>query len=222
MLAECKDIAFRESLATFYAPKIYQEFNSVFDLITPISLQKVEEVIKDFAKIASRPVLYFGAKEDSTYYYLYYMVYHPFDISQSSIKLIRKWDSHRHDTEGVLIRANKVTNKRDAITVSHCEFLTQKGFDGRLVIEANGHGIRPYNETGPSGNYVVYENYEFEDLGQYPKSKWELLRSNFGGGVKMPDEQHDTGIGNIRNNRRGDIWNRPDVLFKNLKLKGRF
>ena len=218
----------RRSIAGTYVPTIYQEYDSVFDLISPIRLESVEKVIENFAEIVSLPTLNFGVREDSEFWYIYYMVYHPYDVSFSPIKIIRKLDSHRHDTEGILLRVQKSTGVTDIITVSHFLFKCARKAQRSVVIEANSHAIRPYNGTdlGPRGNYMVYKLFDLVDLNTLQETgDWERIRSDISKTASMPDEQYDNILSGSpsghRINKRGDIWNRPDRLCKSLELTGR-
>lgn len=220
-ILENREVALK--LAERYAPKIYQEFGSFFDLIAPIQLSKLEYVIKDYAIVSSQPTLNFQVRDDEDYWYIYYMVYHCFDVSFSKLKLFRKLDSHRHDSESILLRVEKNTGRCDMITVSHYLFKGEANSNRRVVIERNGHGIHPYTEGGPSGNFLVYNIFGFFDLDSVPVKDWEDMRKIFDG-VSMPDEQYDSRMSNgpqgRRHNLRGDIYNRPEVVFASMKLKG--
>lgn len=220
------DVKIRSYLAEKWRPRIYQEFQSIFDLLSPICVDKVENVIEDFAIITGYPTLYHGVREDRCYWYVYYLVYHPFDVSAYPVKLVRKLDFHRHDTEAILLRIEKANMLVDMVTVNHYSFkCQQKTMDRRVVIEANGHGIRPYASRGPKGNYLTYKVFDYIDLLCFSTAQWEALRRSFNG-VSMPDEQYDTILcgspSGRRVNKRGDIWLRPDRLFKSLELIGRF
>jgi hypothetical protein len=222
-----EDRAEARRLAEEFHPRIFQEYESPFDLIIPVSMDDMLSVIKDFMRLATAPTLNFGVREDDQYWYLFYMIYHCYDVSFAPIKLIRKADSHADDTESVLIRVRKADKRLDLVSVSHFIFLCQSNSSCRVVIEASTHAIRPYEHGGPCGSYLVYKVFEYNDLNAMGAEQWEQLRQLFHsrGSAKLPDEQVDERMreGNSArlHNHIGDIWNRPEVLFKNLEMKGR-
>jgi len=219
-----EDARTRLELASKFVPRMEAEYGSVFDLISPIQLNKVDDVVKNFAVIVSKPTIGFGVKTDDTYWYIYYLVYHPWDVSFSQIKLFRKLDSHKNDTEGILLGVNKDSLSIDMITVSHNRFLVDWNSITRcVVIESETHAITPRSLGGPGGNYLVYKVFDFMDLNLLSSQEWEVYRESMKP-ASMPDMQYDSILSSSPtgrlNNRRGDIWNRPDHLFKMLKLKG--
>jgi hypothetical protein len=83
------NIVDRESSFQFaktYAPVIYQEYRSIFDLISPLNIEENRCIAySNIPELVEEPTLYFGVREDSDYYYILYMVYHSFDWSSSKI-----------------------------------------------------------------------------------------------------------------------------------------
>lgn len=232
-------------LAKEYCPVIFQQFEDIRDFLTPIILKGVKksdipEVLMDSI---TKPTLYFKVMEDSNWYYLAYMTFHPWDWSDRKLPFflkgwIDKMDSHRYDTETILIRVAKNTGwgrrkgKKDICTVSHHFFKFMKDSSGAVMIESQGHGITPYEQTHLKEEdkmMMVYSPKNFT-LIPYKELDWEALRKEFNPKVNMPDQQSD----NILLKRfkwdwdstggraeKGDIWNRPDILFRHAEIAKR-
>lgn len=215
------------TLAKRYAPIIYQSIKSQKDFIMPFMYgtdERAEQVI--CANITDRCVLYFNVREDKTYWYCYYLVYHPFDWTSSTSKLMQKWDSHRHDTESILFRVRKKDESIDSVTVAHYLFHFEKNHNNRKVsIEAESHAIHVYKKHPAGGNVMVYKVFELKDLQLFTKKQWEELKKELKGNASLPQEQYDSifrsGFSGRRFNKKGDIYNRPEQLFKAAKMKGR-
>jgi hypothetical protein len=213
-----------EAIASNFMPIIYQEWGCEMDCITPIALGKPEEVVADMPFLIQKPYLYYGVRQNALYQYVFFLVYHPFDYSTNPIRVIRMLDEHRHDTECMLFRKHRGKSFIDVITVAHERFCYQKNTDRRVVIKKGGHAIYPYAQKIPGGNYMKYQVYDlFVNLNEIPSGDWEIMRKGFDG-VKMPDEQFDSTMmrsasGKLKN-RKGDIFNRPEVLFASAELKG--
>ena len=211
------------SLARRFRPTVYQEWSSIKDFLCPLMLQK-NVSLSDFAKAIENPTLYFSVREDEQYWYAYYMKYHPFDWSDNRFFIIRLLDSHRHDDEGLLFRVSKKTNRIDVITVCHYDFLFYSNTDRRVTIERHGHGIHPYAIRKPYGKYLRYNSFSYVNLNDKSERWWQEVKIAFSSNVKMPDEQFASRVLGSpslrRRNKRGDIFLRPEVLFKTAVKKG--
>jgi hypothetical protein len=209
-------------LARKYAPIIYQGWKSILDCIVPVQFGDANDVKSRLFREAEKPTLYYGVREDRYYYYLFYMIYHAFDWSSSRVWLIRVLDSHRHDTESVLFRVHKskLNGPIDVCTIFHHEFIFEINTDRRVVIEPEGHGIKPYTKMKPTRNYLVYQHYEFFDLNTLDRKEWNSWKREFNG-AKMPDEHYDRAFPR-RGHKKGDIWRQPNRVFEIAKRQRRF
>jgi len=225
-----------EKLAVKYRPIIYQEWKDIRDFLTPLILHNSANMLEEMKK----PTLYYKVMEDGRYWYISTVVYHPWDWSDHPIWFIRKWDSHRHDTESILMRIEKKkseglskkvpkgANRIDICTVFHSSFIFKKYSDRQVYIEPEGHGIKPFNPKmlKEDRNFIRYNKYDFVDWATIKEAEWEQLRKKLKG-VNLPDKQFD-GQFKLRfrtkgemNHLPGDNWNRPDVLFRQAKISNR-
>lgn len=211
------------SLAIHFSPTIYQEWSSIKDCLTPLVLDK-DVMLEKLAEIIEEPTLYYSIREDDDHWYAYYMKYHPFDWSNSGFCLIRLLDSHKHDSEGMLFRIQKKSERIDVVTVYHYDFLFASSIDRKVTIEREGHGIYPYSLYKPVGSNLVYKSFSYVNLNDQNKRWWNEVREAFGGNAKMPDEQFASRVLGSpslrRKNKRGDIFLRPEVLFQTAIKKG--
>jgi len=217
-------------IAKQFCPIIHQGFSGAYDCLTPIMLDNnVNKIEKNFVLLTRKPTLYFQVRSDLSYYYAFYMKYHFYDWAESKIpiigKLIEKWDSHLHDTESILFRINKKNENIDAITIFHHSHLFGKNNGRNVYIESHGHGIIPSMcKTGfDDQNVLTYRRFNFEYIGDMTTKKWEKLSQKMKG-VLLPYEQVDRSL--LLQTRRsknyshfaGDIWYRPDELFKTMEF----
>jgi hypothetical protein len=90
-----------------------------------------------------------------------------------------------------------------------------------VTIEAEGHGIYPHEDKKPAGNYIKYQVYALVDLNYY--EDWTNVKMSLKG-VDLPEDQYDSVLSGSPSgrmvNKKGDIWKRPDRVFKSAKLKG--
>ena len=213
------------NLAMHHHPEIYQLYKDpLYDGLTSIQLGDKKNIIKNLNKLIIDPVLYYGVKEDETYYYIFYMLYHPFDWAQCKINFIKNLLSHRHDTEAILIRTHKENKECDLVTVYHKSFKFAKKveFPVKILINSCSHAISPL-KTLKKDNYLFYNNIEnLEDINEWDNKYWDECKKELNKeGALMPDQMHDTFlylscISDRRDeykHKLGDIWNRPDCLF---------
>jgi hypothetical protein len=212
-------------LAAKYTPVVYQEFTDIRDCLTPIILDSFMKKHSDDLLLAAivQPTLYYKISEDENWLYCFYMTYHPFDWSNFSIEFIRKLDEHRHDTESILMRVAKKSTgtvkkgRVDICTVYHKSFLFENDSDGSVYIQAEGHGIKPFNfnELDKEKNLLRYNSFDLVNWSVIPNNAWATYRKFFSSKVNLPDEQFDSRMRKrfTRSCKVGDIWHRPDVLF---------
>ena len=223
---------------------IWQDWQSPLDFITPILTSPDIKMIKDkILNFAKDPVLYYGVQEDNSYYFINYIVYHPFDWADHKffIKGIRDWlnkaDSHRHDTESICIRVNKKSRVRDICTVAHFShrFAWKTSLD--VSSESESHALTPFKDADFSGRMpVVYTpgSYRIENFMEWSDYKLltikKLLKQQSGGRVNWIDTQFDvemrqaTAGGFLKKRGQhmpGDIINDPAKLFRIAKRLGR-
>ena len=101
-------------IANQYRLRIFQEYKSLLDGITSFQFEvDVRKVKKKLIELVERPVVYFAVQENTGFYFINYLLYHPFDWADYWIPLLKDWlnkiDSHRHDTESVCLRIDKET-----------------------------------------------------------------------------------------------------------------
>lgn len=222
--------AHAEQLVKQYPPVIYQQIKGVKDFLTPMFLDKLPtkedgsldtmRIDAALASLIEQPVLYYRVMEDDQYWYLLYMVYHPFDWSDAGWSFIRDIDSHRHDTECILFRIHKKTVETTVCTVFHNSLLFKRQPDRAVCIQQEGHGIRPFDISMLYGvNYMVYHQYELKDLASLDQVTLELMESEFKGATNMPGEQVDFILKLMTWTKRrdkaeaGQIINAPDEVF---------
>ena len=165
------------------------------------------------------PVLYYICREDEQYWYVYYLIFHPFDWSSSPVGFVRKLNSHLYDTEGICFRVDKKSGTKDIATIYHNSILFQANTTRLVYIESQGHGILPPKHLNfkLSGAFKLYRyNYELVTLENITKDQWNEIKKKLCG-VNIPHEQGDTlwvrdSMGT--RHRRGDMYLRPDRLFK--------
>ena len=206
-----------KQLSWMFRPIIYQEFESYKDLITRILVKKSDRKIESVLKEARKPTIYYSVLEDSSFYYIYYMVYHPFDWSKFPIPCLRSLDEHDHDTEGILLRVHK-SNPVDKhlpvnmVTVAHNTFLVQPRAKGKVCIKSGSHAIYPYEQSTPITNHLIYYDYKLENMRKWSNKEWERMRACLKG-VNMPDEQFCSAWLSTEWHSVGDIWNFPNKIF---------
>lgn len=235
MLTVIKNDKESRKLVEKYNLTIYQEWESIRDFLTPLILEDIKDEAKHLLRLIKeieKPTLYYKVMEDDIWYYIAIVVYHPWDWSDHPIAFIRKWDSHRHDTESILMRVKKKKIKLfprrvDICTVYHKSFVFKKHSDRQIYIQPQGHGIRPFKPKmlKEERNFIRYKNYNFVNWANVKKPEWEELRKRLNG-INLPDMQHDTMM-KLRfrrdpdNHRPGDNWKRPDVLFHHAERSNR-
>jgi len=231
-----KDDSESKELVSKYRPIIYQEWKDIRDCLTPLILGGVQDEtsrLTDIINGIKQPTLYYKVMEDDSWYYVATVVYHPWDWSDHPIAFIRKLDSHRHDTESILMRIEK--NKAwlgprriDICTMFHTSFMFKRHSDRKVHIQSEGHGITPFNpkKLKEECNFIRYTQYDFVSWANVKKPEWEELRTKLKG-VNLPDRQFDGQL-SLRfrsrgemNHRPGDNWKRPDILFRQAEITNR-
>ena len=184
-----------KEFACRYRPIIYQRFEDVRDLITPIHLGRHIPNLK--------PVAYYSCKTDGTWLAINYHFFHRHDWSKGKFGgiLRDKLDTHEFDFEGccILIRLpikDEWSRPRHLITQFHSELIhvhLPEGDEGRvyLDIEAQGHGIEPeYDDDPRKGNIISYYDYKLVNMDS-PRflEWWPKLEKTFNKyGVDMPTQ----------------------------------
>ena len=209
-----------------YRPVFFQEFKWWVDLIGTL----------DGLWRYDKPCIYYTAKEDDMYRYLYYFVYHPESWALGTRQ-------HYHDFEGVLMIVNK-KDPKDSYSISRSHFSFEFGLeDSRiwpmlLTIEAGGHGIKQVyfdpiwgTHTVPfRGNSIRYRNYKLINMATYRGGfdpVWEIFKKNH---VQHPRDWVDTKMNNwLRKHRsrslkdygtnttKGLWWDDPLLLLRMAK-----
>lgn len=200
-------------MARRFCPEIYQEWKSIKDFLTPIILDERPIMEEALYWLIDEPTLYYKATEDNDFLYIYYMLFHPFDWSDSKIGFIRKWDSHLFDTEGLCIRHAKYTPQgaTDIATIFHNTIKSEENVGiPQVQVQAEGHGISPGRFYANVGNYVVYNRrtITLEDMGGVERTHaWTRFKRILNAeGVNAPDQQA----------MHGKLWTAPDEAFKKL------
>lgn len=212
-------------LAKAYRPTIYQEWRGMFDCLTPLFLSDMDNIAKVYGELIKKPSIYYLVNEDEEYYYIFYMIPHLVDWSSSSLEVVRRLDSHMFDTESICFRILKSdTSKVDIATICHYRILFASHSHLRIFIEAEGHGIHPYDDKkiDKSKKYMVYQpsGYQLENLGKFSEAQWELIKKALGGKAKIPHEQYDSNLIKSTAHEKGDMFLRPNILFTIAKEKG--
>lgn len=200
-------------VAKHFCPEIYQEFKSIKDFLTPLILADKNSMEESLYWLINHPTLYYKTTEDENFLYIYYMLFHPFDWSDSSIGFIRKWDSHLFDTEGLCIRHAKYTAQgaTDIATIFHNEVKFEENCGiPQVQVQSEGHGISPGRFYANVGHYVVYNRGKINllNMGEVEGTPaWDSIKRALNSeGVDMPDQQ---ALG-------GKLWSAPDEAFKRL------
>jgi len=221
-----------KTLAAEYCPIIWQELEAAQDFITPVLLGDIrpDGLSATILRYLRTPTLYYRVMQDSKYTYLLFMVYHPFDWSDCAIPIVNKLDSHRHDTETILLRVAKPGNwglkkrRMDACCVFHKSFKFKRNSSGDFFIEAQGHGISPMSSdyVNADRNIIRYSHFDLVNFENIPQDTLLGWKDEFNKqGVNFPDQQYDSFMRrhfwrSKRDDLRhdiGDIWSRPDRVF---------
>ena len=198
-----------EILADRFQPIIYQEWKSIKDFPTSLMFDDEAQMEKNLFWAINDPTLYYRISEDDEYFYAFYLVFHPFDWSDSKIGFIRKLDSHTYDTEAICVRWSKVHGVMDIATVFHNSIKTKMNVDSTLVwIEAEGHGIRPFEEKlmVRAERFTVYshDSCKLVNIDSMSPAQWERMKEILNSkGVDMPEQQAE----------KGHMFTDPDKLF---------
>ena len=212
-------------IAQKYQPTIYQEFMDVRDCITPVIMEK-DLLVYNLLDTIKSPLLYFLASETTTHFYVLYMVYHAFDYSKCGISIINKLDSHRHDTESMLVGIEKSTGFMTLATVSHNSLNFAKDLHkSDVFIEAATHAIYPYDgELFKLKMVMVYNQYNLDNFGDYTKEELDTLEKGLtaSSGVNFPTTMCDNILrlqttnqsNNDLRHEPGDIWFNPERVFR--------
>ena len=193
-------------IAHQYRLTIYQEWSGALDGITSFQFGFYpDKIMKNLLDIIDNPVLYFAVQEDDEFYYINYLIYHPFDWADYKVPVIGKivnetfnrWDSHRHDTESVLLQVNKESGIINIVTVSHYSHIFGWNIKPEIIIASHSHAIRPKKDEALYGDkmYRVYQplSYRLENMFGWSDSKTESIKKQLkiSGGISWLDEQFD-------------------------------
>lgn len=228
-------------LATKNCPVIAQEIKGIKDFPTGIIMAPPKDVEAVLPSEFLSPTLYYRISQDESYIYAFYMIFHPFDWSDSPLGIIRDLDSHQYDTESVVFRIpTKQGVPIDVITVCHHYFKYKRyeanlpqSYWGKLFIEACGHGIYPWGsnprefEEKPMLMTYNKKSIELVSLDEHEKH-WDRVKFILNeAGVHFPDQQVDWYL-RKRNNypglshKPGDMFNRPHILFERAEKENLF
>lgn len=220
-------------LATKFCPIIAQEIKSIKDFPTGLILAPPEDAMAVLPSVFLSPTLYYRVSQDDNYIYIFYMIFHPFDWSDSPLGIIKDLDSHQYDTESVVFRLPNQPNKPiDVATVCHYYFrykryssdLPQK-YWSKLYIEACGHGIHPWGENPrkfeekPMIMTYNRKSIKLESLDEHNRT-WVRVKNVLNeNGVDFVDQQTDWTLRKCNefpdlSHKRGDMFNRPHILFE--------
>ena len=217
-------------LARKWKPIFIQEFKSPLDLICPIQLTESQIIPEE-------PEIYFSVKEDESFYYIFYMVYHYADYSDLPF-LLKELDEHRHDDEGVLLAISKKYNSRMAsASRAHSKILFDdssrnfgnnegKKWAATFYIEHGGHGINQYDIelNQHRHNSIRYKNYKLTNMHNQRVWKYltKVVEPEFAKhGVSMPWRWNDNRLSRkYRKKSEGLIWNDPAKLFRLARKHG--
>ena len=223
--------------ATAHCPVLWQEVKDIRDLLTPVLLGEISvlETANILVREIAKPTLYYRVQEDDEFIYLLYMVYHPFDWSDSKIPLVAKLDSHRHDTETISIRVAKraglfrKVGRRDIGCFAHNSIFFRKDATLDFYIEPKGHGIHPLTDQAliDNRNILRYGKLKLIGFGEIPESELLGMKADINRcGVNFPDQHIDMHLHlqfrkPPENHVPGDLWDRPDMVFHLAERCGR-
>lgn len=200
-------------------PRIEQQTKRDADFLAP--LPGVDFLVAPDGN-GMTPLVYCSGKEDDEWEYYLYCFYHTEDYSTLPWPA-NELDSHKHDFEGVLLFKSKHRRVRHICAVSHWDFIcdTVYGDDWTVVIEAEGHAVKPWGRHKPwDGDLMVYRKAPMFMINPVCESEWwkrmrEVFNSN---GVKTPDQWNDATIRKqFGEETDGDIFLHPDRLLKHLR-----
>jgi hypothetical protein len=219
-----------KELAIQHCPVIIQEWKSIKDFPTQFVVDTPENMERNLPWLISQPELLFKVSENDEYYFIYYIIFHPFDWSDSGIPLIKKLDSHTFDTESILLRISKHSGYNYIATRYHNQLLfSDAGVSPVVYVEAEGHGIIPEENYDDQEdiNLAVYraECIIFTDITQLKTSQLTFIKDALmKAGVDTPEEQGD-GLWLLSpfgtQHKRDDMFNHPDKLFQKALETGR-
>lgn len=216
-------------LAEQYRPFIYQEWKDRRDFITPMTFMNKQTIYQQLHIYTKQPTLYFLIRESNSiaksqgdnYLYAFYLVFHPFDWSDSKLLPLKMAETHNFDTESLCFRHNLDTNRMDVATVFHYRIKFGKDIrDRRIFIQSEGHGILPYKDglLNRADMVMAYFNYRFVDLQVVRSQQWIKIKQYLGEHAKIPHEQADTfwlyHQGSKTRHTPGQMFLEPDQLFK--------
>jgi len=207
-------------IAKNHCPVIYQEFKSINDCIVPIYLEK--DVNKKMNELVNHPTLYYRVREDENNFYIFYMVYHAFDWSD--IPIIGVLDSHRHDSESILIKKDKSSGITDWVTVAHYTFNYYPKTPIRLVyINAENHAIFHGSCIRHLKDqiYLRYSKFNLINLDEIDTKEVVRIKKEFKKSlVNFPSGLYDKKLLMQYPKRHsiGDIYDRPERLFSLLEI----
>ena len=226
-----RDTKISTELVKMYSPVVYQQVNtcserkfSLLDLLTSIQVAFMTEgeVNAKLPLLVEHPTLNFSVRQNDNFWFIYYLLYHPFDWSNSRSTICKVLDSHRHDTEAMLVRVLKKDKLVDLITVCHQVFLGKRNSNLWVTVESCGHGIRPYSKRALSGNYIAYKVFDLFDLNILSAEQLSDL-SKVLGKYSFENQTDSRLVGSPSGtlvNKPGDIFHHPNKVFKVFEEKG--
>lgn len=220
------------AVANRFRITIHQYVQSPLDFIRSIELDR--QTILDTLLIPELPVIPFMVQETDDYFYINYVIYHPFDWSDKNIPnilglkdFIDKKDSHRHDTESLCMRVNRVTDVIDMVTVSHYSHIFAWDTIPEVICDSQSHALRPkdWESLDDEKYHLTYRPYSYSlsNIAEWNSEYLDNIKSEFRKHeVDWIDEQYDhvmklqvnQGIYKRFEHKPGDIVNNPENLFE--------
>lgn len=220
-------------LAERFQPLICQKISGNKDYITPFLFMSDRKALKALVEKIYEPVLYYYVQENEEYYFINFLVYHPFDWSECKIKFIRDRDSHQSDSESITLRIHKIYEVIDICTVYHYSHKFAWNIDTFeectpiVLCEDHSHALSPINSLPKNPKKMIHYYYpgsykRLEDIGQWDEGKLHIVRRGLRRhGVNWLTEQYDQDL-KLKTCREddeerhdpGDIILNPDKLFR--------
>lgn len=223
-------------------PIVYQQWGGLKDAITFFVFGTAADVEQLLPTFAEHPAIYYQIREDETYYYVFFLLFHPFDWANPIFKLFKKIMEHRFDTENFSFRIPKSNLKvRDCAAVAHNSVRFKRNAGIAVYCESQTHAIRNLHTTefcdvilywinnkciantkSTNSGIRKYDKYELVDLNQVTSDMWQRIKKTIKGGASIPHDQYDSFM--LRKqvrpiHRKGDLFLRPEVMFDRATIQ---